>query len=140
MANLRDRVDAELDNIQEVLGRLSSVKNLSSINDLELAGVATLLHNFYNGIENVIKQIVLSKKVNIPRGQNWHRDLLDLALKYKVINKTVHRELKQFSGFRHFFSHAYAFHLESERLKPLVKAAPRLFVSIKRNIQKFLNR
>ena len=96
------------------------------------------MHNFYNGIENVIKQIVAAKVANIPQGQNWHRDLLDLALKHKVINKTIWNSLKQFLAFRHFFSHAYAFHLEFDRIQPLVKTAPKLFVSFKINIQKFL--
>lgn len=139
MAKLKDCVEAELDNIQEVLNRLPSITKLSSIKDLELAGVATLLHNFYNGIENVIKQIISSKGVKIPQGQSWHKDLLDLALKHKVINKTVWGSLKQFLGFRHFFNHAYAFHLEAERLRPLVKAAPKLYNSIKRSIQKYLD-
>ncbi len=138
MVKLHDRIEAELDNIQEVLNRLPSAHKLSSIKELELAGVATLLHNFYNGIENVIKQIVATKAANIPQGQNWHRDLLDLALRYKVINKTIWSSLKQFLAFRHFFSHAYAFHLEFDRMQPLVKTAPKLFVSFKVNIQRFL--
>jgi hypothetical protein len=66
MAKLNDRIEAELDNVQEVLNRLPPTTILSSIKDLELAGVATLLHNFYNGIENIIKQIITSKGVNIP--------------------------------------------------------------------------
>jgi uncharacterized protein YutE (UPF0331/DUF86 family) len=139
MAKLTDRVEAELENIQEVLNRLPSATKLSSIKDLELAGVATLLHNFYNGNENIIKQIISSKGVSIPQGPSWHRDLLDLALKHKVINKTAWRSLKQFLGFRHFFNHAYAFRLEVNRMRPLVKTAPRLFDSIKRGIQKSLD-
>jgi uncharacterized protein YutE (UPF0331/DUF86 family) len=138
MAKLTDRIEAELENIQEVLNRLPSVTKLSSIKVLELAGVATLLHNFYNGNENIIKQIINSKGVSIPQGPSWHRDLLDLALKHKVINKTAWGSLKQFLGFRHFFSHAHAFHLEVDRIRPLVKAAPKLYASIKRSIQKFL--
>ena len=139
MVKLKDRVEAELDNVQEVLNRLPSVSKLSSIKDLELAGVATLLHNFYNGIENIFKQIISSKGISIPQGQSWHRDLLDLVLKQKIINKTTWESLKQFLGFRHFFSHAYAFHLEVDRMQPLVKAAPKLYRSIKRSIQKFLD-
>ncbi len=138
MAKLHDLIEAELDNIQEVLNRLPPAHKLSSIKALELAGVATLLHNFYNGIENVIKQIVAAKVTNIPKGQNWHRDLLDLALKHRVINKTVWSSLKQFLAFRHFFSHAYAFNLEADRMQPLVKTAPKLLASFKRNIQIFL--
>ncbi len=139
MVKLNDRIEAELDNVQEVLNRLPSIERFSSIRDLELAGVATLLHNFYNGIENVIKQIMSSRRASIPQGQSWHRDLLDLVLKHKIITKTAWGSLKQFLGFRHFFSHAYSFHLEPERMKPLVKTAPELFDSIKRSIQKFLN-
>ena len=75
--------------------------------------------------------------VSIPQGQNWHKDLLDLALKHKIINKAIWETLKQFLAFRHFFSHAYAFHLEAERMLPLVKAAPRLYSSFKKNLQKF---
>ena len=139
MAKLKDRIEAELENIQEVLNRLPSITRLSSIKDLELAGVATLLHNFYNGIENVLKQIINSKGITIPQGQSWHKDLLNLALKHKIINKTTAGSLIRFLGFRHFFSHAYAFDLEVDRMLPLVKAAPKLFASIKRSIQKFLD-
>jgi len=127
MAKLHERIEAEMENIQEVIKRIPSAAKLSSLNELELAGVATLLHNYYNGIENVVKQIVASKTVNIPQGQNWHRNLLDLALKHNVINKTVWASLKQFLAFRHFFSHAYAFYLEPERMRPLVQLAPKVF-------------
>jgi len=55
MANLNDRVNAEIINIERVLQELPSFDKLHTLSTLELAGVATLLHNFYNGIENIIK-------------------------------------------------------------------------------------
>ena len=138
MANLADRIEAELDNIQEVLDRIPPSEKLSSVTELELAGVATLLHNFYNGIENILKQSITSKGVRIPQGQTWHRDLLDLALKHKVIHKATWESLKQFLAFRHFFNHSYAFYLEANRLRPLVKSAPNSYKSFKKDIMKFL--
>ena len=138
MAKLNDRIEAELENIQQVLKQFPPASKLSSLSTLELAGVATLLHNYYNGIENVIKQIARAKGFSIPTGQNWHRDLLDLALTRSIINQTVGKSLKQYLAFRHFFSHAYAFYLESDRIVPLVKSAHNVFESFKRRIRKFL--
>jgi len=138
MAKLDDRIEAEFENIQKVLNDLPSATKLSSLKYLELAGTATLLHNFYNGVENVIKQAINSKGVHVLQGPRWHSELLDLALKHKIINKTTCGSLKQFLGFRHFFIHGYAFHLEVDRMRPLVKTAPRVFGSIKRSFQKFL--
>ncbi len=65
MAKLNERIEAELENIQEVLNRIPPANKLSTLKDLELAGVATLLHNFYNGIENILKQSLTSKGVKI---------------------------------------------------------------------------
>ena len=48
MAKLSDRIRAETDNIRQVLEQMPSPHKFSKVSALELAGVATLLHNFYN--------------------------------------------------------------------------------------------
>jgi hypothetical protein len=53
MANAREKIEAELENIERVLADLPSPDSLKQLSSLELAGVAALIHNFYNGIENV---------------------------------------------------------------------------------------
>ena len=47
MVDLKERIDAEFENIGSVLKEIPSVKYLSELSVLELAGVATLLHNYY---------------------------------------------------------------------------------------------
>ena len=61
MAPLRDRVDAEFANIEGALAELPWEQACSELSKLELAGVASLLHNFYNGIENVLKQAIVAQ-------------------------------------------------------------------------------
>jgi hypothetical protein len=34
---------------------------------IELAAIATFLHNIYNGLENILKQILISKDIMVPK-------------------------------------------------------------------------
>jgi len=57
MANLKEKVDVERENISAVLAELKEIKDKSNKTIAELAGIGTFLHNFYTGIENILKQI-----------------------------------------------------------------------------------
>lgn len=63
MDNLKSRVLAELENIDEIFGELPRHTKLPYISTLELAGVVALIHNFYNGIGNIQGVYSLFKKV-----------------------------------------------------------------------------
>lgn len=76
MADLKDYIEAEEENIRHELGQLPPVDRLSRLSELELAGTAALLHSIYNGIENVLKQAVQGGGGDLPVGATWHRDLL----------------------------------------------------------------
>jgi len=137
MADFRHRIEAEFENIQKAISRLPQAKDLPNLSILELAGVAALIHSFYNGIENILKQAILEKGKALPHGETWHRDIVELAATEGVIGKGVHEGLKQYLAFRHFFSHAYAFELDPERLVLLVESAPALFKSLQKDIENF---
>ena len=62
MADLVQKIHAEFDNVEKVIFEIKKINNLSKLSYLELAGAATLIHNLYMGIENVLKQILLNKK------------------------------------------------------------------------------
>ena len=103
---------------------------------LELAGVAALLHNFYNGIENVLKCVVQDLALDLPEGESWHRDLVNLAASEGLIAESTTEELRQYLAFRHFFVHAYALDLLPERLEPLSNRASLVFKTFRRDIEK----
>lgn len=56
MVNLKDKVQAEYENIDKLIDELPAKDELPFLQFLELAGVATILHNFYNGIEIILKR------------------------------------------------------------------------------------
>ena len=137
MADSSLKVYAELEAIENILAELPDV-NYEHLSTLELAGSAALIHNFYNGIENILKQICNARKYKLPSGDTWHKDLLLLAVEHKLISFQLEGELKQYLAFRHFFSHAYALELYPQRIEHLAKNLSNLFDIFKTEIEKAL--
>ena len=136
MTALRERVEAEFEQIERVLAELPERRPYSDLSILELAGVSTLLHNFYNGIENIHKHVVQHQQLDVPDGASWHRDLVNLAASENLISASTTENLKPFLAFRHFFVHAYAIDLHSVRLEPLSQKARDVFASFRIDIEK----
>ena len=72
MASFKDRIEAEYEAIENTLSLLPN-KPISQLSKLELAGLATLIQNFYNGIENILNQVFQLKSIIISTGASWHQ-------------------------------------------------------------------
>jgi uncharacterized protein YutE (UPF0331/DUF86 family) len=139
MTEINEYVEAEFENIERLVEELPAGDAVEKLSALELSGTAALIHGFYNGIENILKQVVVNEGCQIPDGPSWHRDLITLAVRVGVIQQQTAEELKGYLAFRHFFSHAYSFDLDKERIIPLVRGIPGVTATFTGDIKKFLS-
>ncbi|MBI5396429.1 MAG: hypothetical protein HZA91_14135 [Verrucomicrobia bacterium] len=137
MASLREKLEAELEQIDGALRELPAVRQLNKLSALELAGAGSLLSSFYHGVENILKQALLAKGTALPAGAAWHRDLLQSACAHGIISIETRDRLAPYMAFRHFFTHAYGFDLDSERLLPLVRDVGLVYVGFKTETKRF---
>lgn len=135
MADLKECIEAEEENIRHVLGQLPPVARLSQLSELELAGTAALIHSIYNGIENILKQTLKGGGGVMPSGATWHRDLLLQVEARNILKSSTVESLRPFMAFRHFFSHAYVLDLDPARMELLVGEASSVVDQVLKEIQ-----
>jgi hypothetical protein len=92
---------------------------------VEIAALGSVLHSFYNGLENIFSVIAKEVDASLPQGFSWHKDLLiqisnKASSRNAVISEATREKLINYLGFRHFYRHSYSFFLDWNDLKPLI--------------------
>lgn len=80
MDRLPRQIAAEVENVEASLRYLEEATKRQIKTVVELAAMGTFLHNVYNGIENILKQILKLRNIQIDRGENWHKELLNQSV------------------------------------------------------------
>lgn len=127
MVDLPKRIAAEKENVERALGNLRDAMEREEKSTVELAAIATFLHNIYNGIENILKQMLRARNVEIPKSETSHKDLLNLASSNEIVSVELCDQLYEYLTFRHFFVHAYGFMLEEKHLADLASDVPEVW-------------
>ena len=138
---LRDHCSAEFDNNSTVLSELQKVLEAEKTiySKVELAAVATFLHNCYNGAENILKRILMYKSRQVLDSPTWHKELLRTARDEEIIQENLYENLSVYLSFRHFFVHSYSFSLRWNELEPLAKNAGETFNKLREAVERFLD-
>lgn len=121
MVDLSEKIEAEKDNIEKTLKNLEEAMRRKEKSIIELSAIATFLHNIYNGIENILKQILKEENINLPKSATWHKELLELSTENEIISEKLADKLREYLAFRHFFVHGYGFMIRKTSLIPLAK-------------------
>ncbi len=127
MDNLVKQIAAEIEHVEKSLNNLETAMAIKEKSVIELAAIATFLHNIYNGIENILKRILKAKNIIIPKSDTWHKDLLKHCVSDKIIHRKLSENLFEYLTFRHFFIHSYGFMLEESPLEDLADNISRVW-------------
>jgi hypothetical protein len=110
---------------------------------VEVTAVASVLHSFYNGLENIFLSIAKGIDADVPTGSQWHRDLLTrmtdaTANRGPVLMADMAQRLSGYLGFRHFYRHSYSFFLDWAEVENLVTPLAEVWDQAKYELQLFL--
>ena len=134
-------IDRELTSIDRLL---EEAKQAPGGDDtFTLRGRGSILHDFYTAVERIFVRIAEELNGGVPRGEQWHRQLLDdMALELPgvrppIISSELAERLGEYLRFRHVFRNVYGFVLESHRLKPLEVRLTAIYDDFYRQIRDF---
>ncbi len=108
-----------------------------------MEAAALNLHSFYSGVERVFNLIALHIDGWTPRGEAWHRELLDRMaedipdIRPAVISTSLVQILDEFRRFRHLVRNVYTFHLDPQRMRPLMEQLPSLWQALRTELLAF---
>jgi hypothetical protein len=111
---------------------------------VEMTALASVLHSFYNGVENIFLLIAKKADKNIPSGLKWHNELLrQMTVKTEnrneVIDESLFEILKEYLLFRHFIRHSYKWRLNWYEFKNIALSAEENWDKIKIQLIHFIS-
>lgn len=112
---------------------------------VEVTAVASVLHSFYNGLENIFLSIAKGIDQSVPEGSQWHRDLLTqmkeaTPRRPAVLTAETAARLADYMGFRHYYRHSYSFQLEWDELEKLATPLTDTWPRVREELQGFVNK
>jgi len=111
---------------------------------VEMTALASVVHSFYQGMENIFVAVAKRLDQQLPTGDHWHKDLLaqmtrQTAKRPPVISTELETRLAVYLGFRHFSRHAYPYFLDWDELEKLVVPLHEVWAEVKRQLHQFLD-
>lgn len=143
---LKKKIHFEISEIDTLLDHASVLLQKCQIQEpdfIELSAVGSTLHSFYNGLENIF--LLIRKEIDKTNAQSerWHAELLDAMFKETenrptILDESLRDQLSDYMGFRHFFRHAYGYHLRWDLAKPLFENVSAVWNATKECVLKFV--
>jgi HepT-like protein len=141
------KIKVQIDQIDElfvVYGDLLQKTRRETPDPVELAALGSILHSFYNGLENIFLRVAKELDRDIPAGSDSHRALLSqigqpTPLRPALLSRAVTEQLESYLLFRHFYRHSYTYLLNWVKLEPLVASLEAVWSQAKAELNTFLD-
>ena len=147
MDNLvKEQIKFKINDIDKLFSEYNLIFESAKEEDPDLFNMTilgTVLHSFYNGLENIFDIIAKNIDGNVPTGSKSHQELLhqmasENGNRNEVINEKLYLKLREYASFRHFYRHAYSFQLNWEKMRPLVDDVHTVWQNVKSCLEKFI--
>jgi hypothetical protein len=145
---LKADIKDELEKLKRLEKEFEGIKDKIELNAKDIGyydrgAIGYLLHNFYNGCENIFKLIARFFENDIETS-TWHRDLLKrmklevAGYRPRVIDDPLYILLDDFRAFRHKFRNTYAYELDWEREQLVARRFFKTSSMLKKQIHSFI--
>ncbi|MBN1886739.1 MAG: hypothetical protein JW850_02070 [Thermoflexales bacterium] len=141
------RIRQGLGDLERVVGRveaaIDAARQRPGEQDFYLDSAALNLHDFYAGLERVLRYVASQVDQNVPTGVEWHRELLRQMnaeisrVRPPVLSAESVCALDEYLRFRHVVRNVYTFNFDPERIERLVKQLRPCFERIQADLLVF---
>ena len=139
---LAAEIDSELEALAALGEEFADTPKGNETHSVRARG--SILHDFYNGVERVFLRIARELNGGVPRGEQWHRDLIgDMALtipglRPAVIDDDLALVLGEYLRFRHVFRNVYGGLSDVQRMASLEERLPETLAAFRHRIGGFV--
>ena len=141
-------ISLELENIDRLVKEMDVLMNQmpQEPDFLYIRAAGSILHDFYSGVEKIFERIALFIDKGLPKGEDWHTQLLIQmskpikGIREEVIGGDLLQGLKEYLRFRHLFRHIYGFELEWQLFSTLCISMASLADELRSTLDDFFDR
>ena len=144
MLLLERMIQDDLRSIEEIYGDLGETTLDAGTSDEATIVTGYRLHNLYNAIENIFRNIAEAFENHLEDRERWHSELLrrmtlDLhPVRPAAIDGQAFDRIDELRRFRHLFRSAYGVRLDPERLSLVLRKALEIRETFPAQIESFL--
>ncbi len=147
LKELLENIDIEIQSLDRTFEDISTFPKLRAddkINNYDKSAIALMLSQFYNGLENIFKRILLYENIKINKNENYHIEIINqfnqtMLDKYRfVLSDDILNTITIMRRFRHYVFHGYSFNLEWDRLKIAVNTLTIIYPNFKNELDKLM--